>query len=76
MFEKKGTVLFILILLLVCVGGFLEYEVNKIIKSMGEISKSISTLSENLTPEIKEVEEDIEGRGINVMLELREGRRR
>lgn len=76
MFEKKEAVLFVLILLLVCVGGFVEYEINKVIKSMSEISKSISILSENLTPEIKEVEEDIEEKGINVMLELREGRRR
>ncbi len=64
MLEKKEVVLFIIVLLLISVGCFVEYEVKKIIKSTDEISKSIYKLDEHLSPELEELDD----KGIKVML--------
>jgi hypothetical protein len=67
MFESKGMILFAVIVLLVCVGCFVEYEINKVLKSTSEIAKSIQVLDSHLSPELEELDE----KGINVDLMLR-----
>ncbi len=71
MFDKKETILFIIILFLICIAGFTEYQVNKITKSIKEITTDIKEISvsikgfdKDVSPELEELDKN----GVKIML--------
>lgn len=71
MLEKKEVILFIIILFLVCIAGFTEYQVNKITKSIEgisadikEVSASIKGFDKDVSPELEELDKN----GVKIML--------